>query len=71
VGPLFKEWADALLFCNYRTRLVEGADGRTRAKGGITDVIGSAIVGMATAGLLIPDPSPTGTLVAMTSGNRP
>lgn len=34
VGPLFKEWADALLFCNYRTRLVEGADGRTRAKGG-------------------------------------
>ena len=43
----------------------------TRAKGGITDVIGSAVVGMATAGLLIPDPSPTGTLVAMTSGNRP
>jgi len=34
VGPLFQEWADALLFCNYRTRLVEGADGRTRAKGG-------------------------------------
>lgn len=34
VAPLFKEWADALLFCNYRTRLVEGADGRTRAKGG-------------------------------------
>ena len=34
VAPLFKEWADLLLFCNYRTRLVEGADGRTRAKGG-------------------------------------
>jgi hypothetical protein len=34
VAPLVKEWADALLFANYRTRLVEGADGRTRAKGG-------------------------------------
>lgn len=34
VAPLVKEWADALLFANYRTRLVEGTDGRTRAKGG-------------------------------------
>ncbi len=34
VGPLVKEWADVLLFANYRTRLVEGQDGRTRAKGG-------------------------------------
>jgi hypothetical protein len=34
VAPLFKEWADVLLFANYRTRLVEGPDGRTRAKGG-------------------------------------
>lgn len=34
VSPLVKEWADVLLFANYRTRLVEGADGRTRAKGG-------------------------------------
>ena len=34
VGPLVKEWADLLLFANYRTTLVEGADGRTRAKGG-------------------------------------
>lgn len=34
VGPLVKEWSDLLLFANYRTRLVEGSDGRTRAKGG-------------------------------------
>lgn len=34
VGPLVKEWADLLLFANYRTRIVEGADGRNRAKGG-------------------------------------
>jgi hypothetical protein len=34
VAPLVKEWADALLFANYRTRLVPGSDGRTRAKGG-------------------------------------
>ena len=33
-GPLVKEWADAILFANYKTRLVEGQDGRTRAKGG-------------------------------------
>lgn len=33
-GPLVKEWADAILFANYRTKLVAGEDGRTRAKGG-------------------------------------
>lgn len=33
-APLVKEWADCLLFANYRTKLVEGQDGRTRAKGG-------------------------------------
>ena len=33
-GPLFKEWADLLLFCNYKTRLVEGSDGRKKATGG-------------------------------------
>ena len=33
-SPLVKEWADAILFCQYKTRLVEGEDGRTRAKGG-------------------------------------
>lgn len=34
VSPLVKEWSDLLVFANYRTRLVEGQDGRTRAKGG-------------------------------------
>ena len=33
-GPLFKEWADLLLFCNYKTKLVEGSDGRKKATGG-------------------------------------
>jgi hypothetical protein len=33
-APLVKEWADCLLFANYKTRLVEGDDGRTRARGG-------------------------------------
>ena len=35
-GPLFKEWADLLLFCNYKTKLVEGSDGRKKATGGKT-----------------------------------
>lgn len=39
VGPLVKEWSDLLLFANYRTTLVEGTDGRTRAKGGKERVI--------------------------------
>lgn len=34
VAPLFKEWSDALIFCNFKTKLVEGADGRMKAKGG-------------------------------------
>lgn len=34
VGPLLKEWADAIIFCNYRTKLVEGSDGRMKAIGG-------------------------------------
>ena len=34
VAPLIKEWCDVLLFCNYKTRLVEGADGRMKASGG-------------------------------------
>lgn len=34
VGPLFKEWADAVLFLTYRTLLVEGNDGRMKAKNG-------------------------------------
>lgn len=38
-GPLVKEWADCILFANYRTRLVEGQDGRTRAKGGTERVL--------------------------------
>jgi hypothetical protein len=33
-GPLVKEWADCILFANYKTRLVAGEDGRTRARGG-------------------------------------
>jgi hypothetical protein len=35
-GPLFKEWSDLLLFCNYKTKLVEGSDGRKKATGGKT-----------------------------------
>jgi hypothetical protein len=38
-GPLVKEWADAILFANYQTKLVEGEDGRTRARGGKERVI--------------------------------
>jgi hypothetical protein len=34
VSPLIKEWCDALLFCNYKIKLVEGTDGRTKATGG-------------------------------------
>jgi hypothetical protein len=33
-GPLLREWADALLFCNYRLKVVEGSDGRMKARGG-------------------------------------
>lgn len=34
VSPLFKEWSDALLFCSYKTKLIEGSDGRMKARGG-------------------------------------
>lgn len=34
VAPALKEWVDVLLFANYQTRLVEGSDGRMKAKGG-------------------------------------
>ena len=34
VAPLFKEWADLVLFCNYHTKLIEGEDGRTKGRGG-------------------------------------
>lgn len=34
IGPLVKEWADLILFANYKTKVVEGADGKNRGKGG-------------------------------------
>lgn len=34
VAPLLREWADVLLFLNYRMKLVEGGDGRMKAIGG-------------------------------------
>lgn len=34
VSPLLREWCDLLLFCSYRTKLVEGSDGRLKATGG-------------------------------------
>ena len=34
VSALVKEWADAVLFLNYRTKVVEGTDGRAKAIGG-------------------------------------
>jgi len=33
VAPIVKEWADLILFCNYKTKLVEGADGRKKGRG--------------------------------------
>lgn len=33
-APAVKEWADILLFCNFRTKVVEGGDGKARAIGG-------------------------------------
>jgi len=38
-APLVKEWADALLFLTFKTRLVEGADGRVKATGGKSRVM--------------------------------
>lgn len=34
VSPLLKEWCDLLCFCNYKTNVSEGADGRKKATGG-------------------------------------
>lgn len=39
VAPLLKEWCDVLLFCHFKTRLVDGADGRKKATGGKTRVM--------------------------------
>jgi hypothetical protein len=33
-APLLREWCDLLLFCNYKTKLIEGSDGRLKAQGG-------------------------------------
>lgn len=38
-APIVREWADMVLFCNYKTKLVEGEDGRTKAKGGTERVM--------------------------------
>jgi len=40
-APLLKEWSDLLLFLNYKTRLVEGSDGRMKAMGGKVRVMHS------------------------------
>jgi hypothetical protein len=33
-APLLKEWCDLLCFCNYKTTVSEGSDGRKKATGG-------------------------------------
>ena len=33
-APLLKEWCDLLAFCNYKTAVTEGSDGRKKATGG-------------------------------------
>lgn len=33
-APLLREWADCLLFCNYKTKLADGKDGKVKAIGG-------------------------------------
>lgn len=33
-APLIREWCDLMLFANYRVKLVEGGDGRMKARGG-------------------------------------
>lgn len=38
-SPLIREWSDALLFANFKTRLIDGADGRKKATGGKTRVM--------------------------------
>ena len=42
VAPLLKEWADMVLFCNYRIQIVEGTDGRLKAQGGKERVMHAA-----------------------------
>lgn len=39
VSPLLKEWADMVLFVNYKIQVVEGTDGRLKAQGGKERVI--------------------------------
>ena len=39
VSPLLKEWADCVLFVNYKVQIVEGTDGRLKAQGGKERVI--------------------------------
>jgi hypothetical protein len=39
VAPIVKEWADLILFTNYKTRVVEGSDGRKKATGGKTRIM--------------------------------
>lgn len=34
VAPLLKEWADMLLFCNYKTLVVKNDNGKSKAQGG-------------------------------------
>lgn len=38
-APIVKEWADALLFANYRMRVVEGSDGKRKGIGGKDRVV--------------------------------
>jgi energy-coupling factor transporter ATP-binding protein EcfA2 len=33
-APLYKEWADLMLFCTYKMRLIEGSDGKKKGFGG-------------------------------------
>ncbi len=39
VGPMVKEWADELYFCQFKTRLMQGESGKMKAKGGKERVI--------------------------------
>ena len=68
-SPLLPGW-----ICQYGpaeggTLTLPGPSNCVHRKGTVGDYLASAIVGVATVGLLIPDPNATGTLVPMTSGN--
>jgi hypothetical protein len=39
VGPMVKEWADELYFCQFKTRLMQADSGKMKAKGGKERVI--------------------------------